>query len=494
MASHVLRAGIGAAFTTIQLSRHQRELQTQTITGNLSSRNCKENVSDTQSTRGTCVVVGSGIVGLTTAYYLAIIGRYDKIHVIDQHEACSHGASFQNGGVINVEAIAPANSYMDIFGVLKRSLLHTFTGADTNTVVSWRAMMEPPGLMLRWLWFFFQSKSEESIQLNSRKMLELGCATGPLFKELVDNLNLDAPAHNFTQTPGLLLFHAADPDAAVAKKHERFGAVKRKLYVTCQELADIKNSSGLQGLDEFDYNVGCVEPDNLTVNTRTLCRSLQDYLASRGVEFHYSCAVTQIVTQGNRATSLILASGLCLESDSIVLCAGYETCYLLRSLGISLPLAPVKAYSLHIENVSSASSLRYAAHLSASCDCLVTPYRDGNLPSVRVTGIRDMDGFNSIMRADRVDALMKSACKFVGDDFDTEHDVSCWAGVMAVSPDDLPIVGGLQKYENMYVNTGHGFRGTNWSVATAKLLAQLMLGDCETCVDKELASPCRFGV
>merc|ERR1712151_649468 len=109
-------------------------------------------------------------------------------------------------------------------------------------------------------------------------------------------------------------------------------------------------------------------------------------------------------------------------------------------------------------------------------------------------GIRDMDGFNTIMRRDRLDALMRTAKTFVGTDFTEEHDVTAWAGVMAVSPDDFPMVGALQKYDNMFINVGHGFRGTNWSVATAKLLSEVMVGGSRTTIDPQITSPSRFGV
>ena len=105
-----------------------------------------------------------------------------------------------------------------------------------------------------------------------------------------------------------------------------------------------------------------------------------------------------------------------------------------------------------------------------------------------------MDGFNSVTRKERVRALMDSAREFLGTDFDENKDVAVWSGVMPVSPDDFPMVGPLKRYPNLYVNVGHGFRGTNWSMATSKLLAQLMSGESRTCIEAELASPRRFGL
>ena len=80
--------------------------------------------------------------------------KYD-IHVVDKHDAVSGGCSFQNGGVINAEAIAPLNSYMTIFVTLRRATAYTPTGAPTNTMVSYRAVLEPGHF--KWLSFFFQN-------------------------------------------------------------------------------------------------------------------------------------------------------------------------------------------------------------------------------------------------------------------------------------------------------------------------------------------------
>ena len=89
---------------------------------------------------------------------------------------------------------------------------------------------------------------------------------------------------------------------------------------------------------------------------------------------------------------------------------------------------------------------------------------------------------------------MQSARCFLGDDFDSKKDVQIWAGVMGVSPDDLPVVGKTAKYSNLYLNTGHGFRGTNYSLTTAKLLADIMNGVEKTCIDQACGLPSRFGI
>ena len=95
---------------------------------------------------------------------------------------------------------------------------------------------------------------------------------------------------------------------------------------------------------------------------------------------------------------------------------------------------------------------------------LFTPYREAEGEnSIRVTGIRDMDGRNPIERPERVDSLMQVAHRFAGSDW-SERDVSVWCGIMPLSPDDFPVIGQASKFSNLYINTGHGFRGTAYSL------------------------------
>jgi len=456
------------------------EPRTQTSSHNLGSKQ-------------SCVVIGSGVIGLTTAYYLQRRGLFERLHVVDRREDCALNASFQNGGVINVESIAPVNSYMTIPGTFIQSFLHMLGFGDTNTLITWRALLEPPGLLLRWMWYFYQNVDDASIQRNAAWMLELGTATSQLFQEAASHLGLNEQCHNFKRTPGLVLSHATDPEATVAEKQARFGSVKHKHYIFGEDLEAVKKESGLEGLECFNFNLGCIEPNNFTINTRSFCKKLEQYLKSHGVMFHYCSQVDRLVVNGAHVNAVTLTNGQCLDADCFVMCAGYETCYLLQNVGVQVPLAPVKAYSLHIKDSVIAPELKYAAHLDVNVSCLITPYRDLKPAAVRVTGIRDLDGFNTITRADRVQALLEAASCFVGSGWNAQH-VDVWSGVMAVSPNDLPIVGNLEAFENLFVNIGHGFRGTNWSLACAKLLSEVIANDGGTSIDQASMSPARYGV
>eukprot|EP00656_Telonema_subtile_P038971 TRINITY_DN44122_c0_g1_i2.p1 TRINITY_DN44122_c0_g1~~TRINITY_DN44122_c0_g1_i2.p1 ORF type:complete len:496 (-),score=81.42 TRINITY_DN44122_c0_g1_i2:50-1537(-) len=423
------------------------------------------------------VVIGSGIIGLSSAYYLSRLTDKFEIHVVEQRNEAALGASFQNGGVINVEAISPLNSYMDLVSTARSSLSSTLFGTAADTKISWRALLEPG--LATWLWYFRANSGDDQIERNSRKMLKLGSMVSPFFNEAFTHLKLAHQSHNFNPVPGLVLSQVEDPAAVVAAKRKMLDRVYPKQYETEPDaVADIKQRSGLKHLEGF--NMACVEPNNLVVHTRLFCSSLKTYLESQGVTFHMNTKIRKM-HQGPAgeisAVSLERTDGheFKLGTRAVVVAAGYESSYLLRDLGITIPLVPIKAYSAHIFNAATASKLQYATFVSGSPSCLITPYRNTTPASVRVTGIRDMDGFEPTMRPDRMELLLERARVFVGTDFDVKADTQLWAGVMPVSPDDFPIVGPVASHSNLYVNTGHGFRGTNWSLVSGAVLAYSVL-------------------
>ena len=146
------------------------------------------------------LVVGAGIIGLTTAYQLS--SKY-KVTVVEGRNEVCHGASFQNGGVVNVESIAPVNSYMNLITTLKASAWSMLTGQPTNSIIR-PGILAESNLFL-WLRHFLENSSKERILHNSEGMRQMGAAIGPLVEEMFDDLGLDKTWHNFHYTPGLLL-------------------------------------------------------------------------------------------------------------------------------------------------------------------------------------------------------------------------------------------------------------------------------------------------
>ena len=105
-----------------------------------------------------------------------------------------------------------------------------------------------------------------------------------------------------------------------------------------------------------------------------------------------------------------------LNTDLMVVCAGYESNYFMRKVGIKVPLIACKAYSLDIRNVDIAKHLYYAAFADYKTVCLITPYTDSSPEmSIRLTGIRDLDGCNPLIRQKRLRDLIDGANHYLGE-------------------------------------------------------------------------------
>ena len=111
-----------------------------------------------QDSKPSVVVVGSGIIGLTTAYELS---KHFCVHVVEKRDKVCQGASYQNGGVVNVYSIAPVNSYMSLWATIKASALNISIGKPTNYIIRPYAMLELN--LLLWEKHFFLNSSHAKI-------------------------------------------------------------------------------------------------------------------------------------------------------------------------------------------------------------------------------------------------------------------------------------------------------------------------------------------
>ena len=123
------------------------------------------------------------------------------------------------------------------------------------------------------------------------------------------------------------------------------------------ELEKVKRESGILGLDEAGHNLGCVEPHNLTLNTARLGASLRSRLEEKGVSFIMG-REARLVAEGGRVVAVEVDGGTKVVADNYVVCAGYNSLSILRNLGLNIPLLPIKAYSLHINNCPPATNWR----------------------------------------------------------------------------------------------------------------------------------------
>ena len=387
-------------------------------------------------------VVGSGIAGITAAYYLAKEGY--QVTVFEQERYPAMRTSYANGGQVSV-----SNSEV------------WTTWSNVKKGIKWMFKKDAPLLirprldLAQWKWLakFLYYTATGCYKKNTEETIRLGLESRNLYKQIIldENLEFDQSA------AGILHFY---------KDSEYFqNAVNTKdLYNSNGVEWDILEPLQTKSLDTALFDLksivgGVWTPSDWTGDIHKFCNQLANILEKKYcVRFIY-----ETETNINDLTSVY---------DYVVVAAGVGSVKLAASIGDSLPIYPIKGYSITI-NVKD-EDLRYLPRVSLLDDqAKIVTSTLGN--RFRVAGTAELVGENYDIRRDRIQPLLW----WVHENFPKIriNDYSSWACLRPMTPNMMPIVGPSKTTKNVYYHTGHGHLGWTLSPATAKLLVQQIKGD-----------------
>jgi D-amino-acid dehydrogenase len=202
------------------------------------------------------------------------------------------------------------------------------------------------------------------------------------------------------------------------------------------------------------------------------CQIFTDKLAglaeTLGVRFHYSTTIERMIAKGDRISG-ISTSGGSLTADAFVVALGSYSPILLRSVGVSVPVYPVKGYSLTLPIVDP-DAAPVSTVMDETYKVAITRLGD----RIRVGGTAEVSGYDLALRAARRATLEQS----VGDLFPRGGDLnaaSFWCGLRPMTPDGPPLVG-RGPHRNLYLNTGHGTLGWTMACGSGRVIADLISG------------------
>jgi D-amino-acid dehydrogenase len=387
-------------------------------------------------------VVGSGIAGITVAYYLAKEGY--QVTVFEQERYPAMRTSYANGGQVSV-----SNSEV------------WTTWSNVKKGIKWMFKKDAPLLirprldLAQWKWLakFLYYTATGCYKKNTEETIRLGLESRNLYKQIIldENLEFDQSA------AGILHFY---------KDSEYFqNAVNTKdLYNSNGVEWDILEPLQTKSLDTSLFDLksivgGVWTPSDWTGDIHKFCNQLANVLEKKYcVRFIYE-------TETN-------INDLTRAYDYVVVAAGVGSVKLAASIGDSLPIYPIKGYSITI-NVKD-EDLRYLPRVSLLDDqAKIVTSTLGN--RFRVAGTAELAGENYDIRRDRIQPLLW----WVHENFPKIriNDYSSWACLRPMTPNMMPIVGPSKTTKNVYYHTGHGHLGWTLSPATAKLLVQQIKGD-----------------
>jgi D-amino-acid dehydrogenase len=209
-------------------------------------------------------------------------------------------------------------------------------------------------------------------------------------------------------------------------------------------------------------------PGDETGDAHLFTQRLAALCAEGGVAFRYGTAVAGIATEGGRATGVVTAAGT-IAADAVVVAAGSYSTALLRPLGVSIPVYPVKGYSLTIP-VEDAAAAPVSTVMDETYKVGITRLGE----RIRVGGTAELAGFSTRLRAPRR-ATLEAAVSTLFPKGGDPAKGTFWTGLRPMTPDGTPIVGPT-RVPGLFVNTGHGTLGWTMAAGSGRLMADLVSG------------------
>lgn len=398
------------------------------------------------------LVLGAGIVGITTAYELNRDGH--EVTVIDREAEPAAFTSYGNAGMI-----APGHAYAwsspAAPGILLKSLWRN------DQALRFKFSFDPA--FWRWMAKFWSQCTAERAALNTRRKLRLCLYAQERFHDTVSATGLKYDGND----GGLLYLYRTPSSFKAASAKSKIlsdnGAPIRA--VAPDEAARI--DPALDGVKDQFAGALYVSTDE-TGDCRLFAHRMREWLEQRGVKFKFGVNVTGFDVEGDEVKAVITDKGR-ETADIYVLSLGIYSPHLSRQLGIDLPIYPVKGYSVTMPIAGRNNPPRIGG-VDEENLVAYTPMGD----RLRVTSTAEFSGYsNSHTPADFRNMLkvIKSLFPNGADYSQTEY----WAGLRPMTPEGTPILGrGRQR--NMWYNTGQGHMGWTMSHGSARIVADLIGG------------------
>jgi D-amino-acid dehydrogenase len=393
------------------------------------------------------VIIGGGVVGLFTAFYLQKRGV--EVTLIDRGDL-TDGCSFGNAGLIVPSHVIPLASP----AMLRKGIRNLFRPSSPVTA----NLMPDPGL-IRWYMKFAGASNPDHVQESIPVLRDLSLLSKSLYGQIKQSGELNFPMWH----KGLLMLYQSHKTGEELLEEAKI-ARQAGLDVTELSATGVRELEP-QALPKVSGGVHYHSDDHL--DPSFLMQSLIAHLESAGVNIIRNNAVTGIRISGNKAVSLETEKGL-FTFDKLVITAGMWSPQVMQPLKMKIALQPGKGYSF---KVKTNSLIHYPALLS-DVNVAVTPLGNG---ITQFGGGMELGYADTKIRHARVNHIIKA----VGEFYPSEKDLQItpeqiWQGHRPCSFDGLPFIGRIKHCPDVFVGTGHSMMGLTLAPATGLLLSELI--------------------
>jgi D-amino-acid dehydrogenase len=398
------------------------------------------------------IVLGSGVIGTSVAYYLAKSGH--EVEVIERQSGPALETSFANAGEVSPGYSSPWAGPGVPMKAIKWMLMRH------SPLVIW-PMLDPA--MWRWGLSMLANCTEKAYAINKSRMVPIAEYSRDCLKELrvETGIGYDDRAQGTLQ-----LFRTQAQLDGIAKDVEVLKDYKVPFEVL-DRAGFVKVEPALKLTQE--KFVGALRlPGDETGDCFKFTNRLAEMAEALGVKFRYNTSIDGIEVSGGKVSGVRTSAGT-LTADHYVTALGSFTPQLVKPIGIHIPVYPVKGYSITVP-ITDAKFAPESTIMDESHKVAVTRLGD----RIRVGGTAELAGFDMTLRESRRDTLNH----VLTDLFPKGGDLSkatFWCGLRPMTPDGTPIVG-RTPYANMMLATGHGTLGWTMAAGTARVIDDLISG------------------
>ncbi|WP_085034352.1 D-amino acid dehydrogenase [Ensifer aridi] len=397
------------------------------------------------------IVLGAGVIGVTSAYQLAKAGH--EVTVVDRQEGPAQETSFANAGEVSFGYCSPWAAP----GIPMKALKWLFM---EHAPLILRPKLDRA--MLAWMFQMLRNCTAERYAINKGRMLRLAAYSRTSLAEVRAETGI---VYDERMQGTLQLFRTQQQLDASAKDVKALAA-DGVPYKVLDRDACILVEPALRHVREKIVG-GLLTPKDETGDCFKFTNELAARAAALGVRFVYGTQIKGLDVESSRVRG-VLTDRERMSADAVVVALGSYSPLLLKPLGIKLPVYPVKGYSLTIP-ITDASRAPESTVMDETYKIAITRLGD----RVRVGGMAEISGYtNDLCRARRRTLEHSVRDLFPGGDLSK---ASFWSGLRPMTPDGTPVIGAT-NIAGLFLNTGHGTLGWTMSCGSARLISDLVSG------------------
>lgn len=395
-------------------------------------------------------VIGGGIVGLCSAYYLNKQGV--DVTVFDKEKSNHRGCSYGNAGFIVPSHMIPLSSP----GMVAKGLKWMLKSSSPFYI---KPSLDP--FVWKWVRQFMKNSTLEHVNENSGFLRDLNFQSQGLLKEIIQENKLEV----YQKSKGLMMLYSSHKGekSELEDAHYLENNGIEIEHFTKNNLSDVLGvESNAKGgyLMKTDMNI---DPDQLMEN-------LKSTLLNKGVKFKWENKVDKLLQENSQITGLS-SNNIDYSFDRMLISSGSYTNRLLESIQVKIPLLAGKGYSL--ETTHTSFSLQLPC-LFSEAKVAVNPLNN----KIRFAGTLEINKTDLSINENRVEGIVNSIPSyFPGFDVSELNRKKVWAGLRPCSPDGIPYMGKVDNFNNLYVSCGHAMLGLSLGAVSGKLLSDHICKD-----------------